>query len=234
MKVQIAIRLDRTPVSSVKEPEKIPPQHLWEFKDDTGADVMIIYRDDLYRLMPAFEQKIRDTPMAQLLGYGIIESANGTRNISRMIAVQVNLYGIDDNRNLKLLNPEWHSIPCAVQDRDRFLPYQSEPLYRLNGPWMRSAFYVYQAPEYQGRMYVSNDKDKVAQVVPTVDQKSIKLPFINRHFAARWYHDPMTQQWFPAADISQLSEFPHWIPRERSRLPLNNPPKSPRESICNP
>lgn len=181
---------------------------------------MLIFKDDLLHLTPDHLKQTQDTPMDHMMGYYQAATADGTPKLGKVLAVQVNLCTKNEEGKITLMNEQWQTIPVFVLDQDRYRPNR-RVLDRLSGPWLRHSFYVYQAPESRGRLYVSNDKDALAQAVPGIDPADRTLPWFRRPgIGVKWDRDPTTGKWEAKPDgPDSTGSLPRWLPQERFESP---------------
>lgn len=177
------------------------PEFEFKYHDDTGAWAMMIYVDDMRKLM-GIEANTEDWPFNHIYGYETTELAGSNEMIVLMIAVEVNMRdrmlpapGAPADVQPKFMRSTWETIACqVVPDLNAVVPGEPEKA-RLNGPWMRSMLYTATAPERPRRTYVSTHKSGIwkKDVLPIIDIENVeKMVFPRPEMRAGVGIDPAT------------------------------------------
>jgi hypothetical protein len=209
--MDIILRLDKT-IS--EDPDLlndcfgIPlPEVEIKFMDDTGCTMMTILDGDMQELM-GNDTSFATAPLNHLMGYDSFINANGSVTYSKIIAVQVNMKGIDkDNQEVLMLN-DWTSLPCAVLDDDGEGDLN---LLRLNGPWLRQMFYVGSAPEFPISLYASTAKTGLMSkdLIPVIREADRQPPTFPRPpSGVNWVTDPDSGKWVPQSNTNIAGILP--------------------------
>ncbi|KAJ5877330.1 hypothetical protein N7455_000795 [Penicillium solitum] len=103
----------------------------FQFKDDTGADYMVLYDEDVTRLSTNLQANDVSYPLPRILGVLVVTLGDGSKKAMLVRELEVNI---------------WDSIPVVV------LPGRGTK--RLNGPWMRWKFYTGTAPDNSNRLWI--------------------------------------------------------------------------------
>ena len=103
------------------------------FIDDSGAEKMLIYYDDI-RVMMGADAEDSNVPENHLMGYSGSVLADGSISVCRVFAIEVNMNGVDKHGNTVQMLDNWTTIPCETSE-----PGQSDAdngVERLNGAWL--------------------------------------------------------------------------------------------------
>ncbi|KAJ5901553.1 hypothetical protein N7495_002081 [Penicillium taxi] len=160
-----------------------------EFRDDTGADVMLIFRDDLEILQgpppPDILPGQSRVPFEQVMGLAYLGDASQQNTATPIYLVEVNMYNLrvadDGDENRRFLKDEWTPIRCAVNQTVDSITEDGQPRQRLSGPWMRRQLYQATAPEPERdrHAYISTDKNDLMDILPDIDVS-------NETYERRW------------------------------------------------
>lgn len=172
-------------------------QHNFDFLDDTGAEMMTLYRDD-YELMagpladPAtmttgptadMNQTLRVHCRPCILGFNTFVSVGGPPSVYMIVAVKVNMPGQWSNEGYaKLVHSR---ITAAVTPFRRGAP--DAPEVRLSGPWLRHMLYTATSPDNSHRLLVANQKGALLQHM-TSPFHGYAVPPMAPLIQRRWYY----------------------------------------------
>ncbi|KAJ5887641.1 hypothetical protein N7495_007682 [Penicillium taxi] len=154
----------------IRLPHQAPEDYFeLDFLNDTGADIMLIFADDLTALeIGHFGSTSRRDPdtgfpaiRSQPLGVLIFTTANGQRSRSYVYSIMVNLF----NGKHELWLPEWIQVECVAMSA----PGGDEGLrghmrHRLNGPFLRYMLFTATCPNNEGKTYLFDSKEFVQLV----------------------------------------------------------------------
>lgn len=115
----------------------------FKFKDDTGADYMVLYDEDVNRLRTNLQANGVSYPLPRFLRVLVVTLADGSNKAMLVRELEVNMW---DEKERQYMAASWDSIPVVV------LPGRGTK--RLNGPWMRSKFYTGTAPDNSNRLWI--------------------------------------------------------------------------------
>lgn len=147
--------------------------------------MMSIYNNDV-RLLMGNDTGGFDAPPDHLMGFAQFFMANGTTEIQRVIAIEVNMVGWNDRQEEDLMLDEWTSIPATVTNTDEHGEESADS--RLAGPWLRSMFWVGSAPGFPSTTYAATEKE--ALELPSVSEDDIKAPtYAAPDFGVKWAYD---------------------------------------------
>ncbi|KAJ5093415.1 hypothetical protein N7456_009276 [Penicillium angulare] len=153
--------------------------------DDTGCDTMSIKFSDMKLLMGDDACEFA-APANHLMGFTKFRNADGSTCYSMIIAVEINMYGEDENGDAALMLNEWTPITCAVFPEEA----DSNPhVERLNGPWLRQMFYVGSAPVAQPSVYGALGKKAfmAGNLLPRISPEERVVPAFTRpRYGVRW------------------------------------------------
>lgn len=160
------------------------------FSDDTGAAMMIIYNEDMRQLM-GHDVDYSTWPTSHLMGFTSMGVADGNVSVIKIICVQANMTGKDEEGNPALVVDQWHCLPCIVLDDNK-----EKDMSRQNGPWLRKLFYVASAPEFPDLfLYAGTTRvDLMAPDVLLIVSETRRAPpcFSRPTEAVNWKLDPTT------------------------------------------
>ncbi|KAJ5692442.1 hypothetical protein N7462_001865 [Penicillium macrosclerotiorum] len=132
------------------------------FADDTGAQMMMMYKDDMDNLMGT--TGATDSPWDHIMGFDMFRGAIGEPAMNLLLAVEVNICAKGLASNLlpgrTPLKTSWMTVPCCISAAQSTW-LDGTPKTRLSGPWLRQMLYTATAPEFPGspsRMYISTTK----------------------------------------------------------------------------
>ncbi|KAF3030996.1 hypothetical protein E8E15_011499 [Penicillium rubens] len=120
-----------------------PRSFEFSFKDDTGADYMVLYENDVNRLRINLQAQGLMYPIPRLLGVLVVTLGDGSKKAMLVRELEVNMW---DEHEKQYMADSWDSIPVVV------LPGRGTK--RLNGPWMRWKFYTATAPDNSNRLWI--------------------------------------------------------------------------------
>lgn len=139
-----------------------------EFRDDTGADFMTLFMEDVDEIRSGV-----DTTQHDVIDYGFMrnQGVSGTF-ISWVIGLEMKI--LDDmvagNHMTSFKVQPMVVMPRGHAPRTGFSQ-------RLSGSWWRSALYTASAPDNNHRLYVSQTKDGLGKMLPNVDfNAALKQP----------------------------------------------------------
>ncbi|CRL25160.1 unnamed protein product [Penicillium camemberti] len=115
----------------------------FQFKDDTGADYMVLHDEDVNRLRTNLQANGVSYPLPRTLGVLVVTLGDGSKKAMLVRELEVNMW---DEKEKKYMAASWDSIPVVV------LPGRGTK--RLNGPWMRWKFYTGTAPDNSNRLWI--------------------------------------------------------------------------------
>lgn len=98
----------------------------FQFKDDTGAEYMVLYDNDVERLRTNLPANGIMYPVSRLLGVLAVILGDGSKKAMFVRELEVNMW---DEQEKRYMAASWDWIPVVV------LPGGGAK--RLNGPWMR-------------------------------------------------------------------------------------------------
>ncbi|KAJ5701594.1 hypothetical protein N7488_009142 [Penicillium malachiteum] len=199
------------------------PEVELDFLDDTGASVMLIFRDDMQRLLGFSDPEI--WPWDHILGYCVHNVANGASMTVLIIAVEVNILETDpvpSDRPVRFMKERWTSVACSVLHEWSWERPFGRAI-RLNGPFLRTALYTGtspQVPDSKVKIYITktrsgllgkNSKDKDGGtskriLMPSLDTSNTVDPDCIRPYG--WYKG-------------------HNVKREEEPLPFHPPESGP-------
>lgn len=166
------------------------------FIDDTGSDTMLIFDTDMKNMMGGDATPDMPAPYKHLMGYTIATMADGSRQVEKNIALQVNMTGTNvDTGATGDMVPDWKTIVCAVSEPGIVL---GQGVRRLNGPWARSMLFVGSAPEVPISFYASSTKSGLLgrQGIPAIPYTAIEGPNFQRpDYGATWTFDQARNLW---------------------------------------
>ncbi|KAJ5107480.1 hypothetical protein N7456_004155 [Penicillium angulare] len=165
--------VEEGPLSSTRHDMYIPyPHYTFWMQDDTGSQIMQIYRYDLELLQRLESRTARsEIPLPPVMGVTAFYDCD-ERLVFRVVrALEVNMF--DDEG--KEMSPNWDWIECAIKDR------QGDPdvTIRLAGPWLRHRFYTATSPDKSGRLYVHDKYRGFLNVNRPKDDDSGPLPGVH-------------------------------------------------------
>ena len=178
-----------------------------EFLDDTGASAMIIYNNDMLSLIGG-DSKQTIAPRRHTMGYHTFSSAAGSDIHAKIIAVQANIVGVN-NQGASAFMGDWTTVCCAVFDEDENTP--GGPTNRLNGPFLRKTWYTATAPERNPRLYVgANKSDLTANTMLPALTAAERTPprFTRPDSNVGWVIDVFTGLYQPVEDAFQTGRLP--------------------------
>ncbi|CAG8889577.1 unnamed protein product [Penicillium egyptiacum] len=108
----------------------------FSFKDDTGADYMVLYENNVDQLRTNLQAKGIMYPVPRLLSVLVGTLGDGSKEAMLVRELEVNMW---DEQEKQYMAASWDSIPVVV------LPERGTK--RRNGPWMRWKFYTATAPD---------------------------------------------------------------------------------------
>lgn len=157
------------------EDEVVPHDYmqLW-LDDDTGADYMQIYEDDLNQLPTSFPRspggQTTTRVEAPLMGLQGILQANGSISTHEIRVLEVNILGDDDVR-LSF----WDWVDVVI------LPGQADPINptRICGPWLRHRFYTATCPDAKNRLWINTKFVDFLRVKQISQGRSGPLPSLD-------------------------------------------------------
>ncbi|KAJ5791348.1 uncharacterized protein N7518_008359 [Penicillium psychrosexuale] len=135
--ISIALRI---PIIGDEPP---PGPFEFQFKDDTGADYMVLYDNDVELLRVNLQAKGTVYSIPPLLGVLVVTLGDGSKKAMLVRELEVNMW---DEQQKQYMAASWDSIPVVV------LPGRGTK--RLNGPWMRWKFYTGTAPDNSNRLWI--------------------------------------------------------------------------------
>lgn len=149
-----------------------------------------------------------EVPRDHLMGYDGSILADGSRIVSMVFAMEVNMNGVDkDGGAVKMLD-NWTTIACEASEKG---DSANSGLSRLNGVWLRSALYVGSGPEFPSRLYASTTKSGLtgSRGIPAVPVSERKAPEFRRPEAGvRWSFSCSTGKWTPELDSDTEGNLP--------------------------
>lgn len=175
------------------------------FLDDTGASTMCIPEDDMLQMMGG-DALFANAPMDHLMGYDSLRVADGSLVVIKTLALQANMYGINEFGYQGRMMRDWATIPCSVIDNTG-----GNQVERLNGPWFRMKLYVGSGPQNPPIIYSGPNKRSIMarDMIPVVpetarDAPRFDLPMHGTH----WMTGP-----------TNFMKTVHMDPNIRGRLP---------------
>lgn len=178
-----------------------PPRSDLSFLDDTGSDVTIIYKDDLYQLMGTAANN-RDAPYYHTMGYDMIRGLQHMRELCLIVAVDINISGTRSGDGGHAWLGDAQTIPVAV--RNAYSPNYGTPSVRIVGPWLRSQYHTATAPQRPLITWVSDAKTGIFKTLPNTQRYSImKFPFARPSMGVDWaYSTEGNGRWMPVPSQS--------------------------------
>lgn len=166
-------------ISGEAFPTPFPELEL-KFQDDSGADVLQIWKSDLVALTPQPDPTwpVFEYYTPAVVGFIEIENATGTNTVQLIVCLEINMRAYNP-ANMNAVRPymktNWTKIFCGVDDHNEHEP--GAPGARLGGPWLRHALYTATAPEDLHRLVVSTHKTGLTRV-RTVDHTRATAPHV--------------------------------------------------------
>ncbi|KAJ5281261.1 hypothetical protein N7478_006633 [Penicillium angulare] len=135
------------------------PEFEVRFVDDTGADTMMIFRDDVQRLMGNQATK-DDWPWDHMMEFDLVIPSGLQKFAVLVIAVEVNMYNKrpEELGHRILMRELWTIVRCEVMFEHDSVDQNGRRRERLNGPWLRSSLFTATAPTDRKRLFVSTNK----------------------------------------------------------------------------
>lgn len=130
--------------------------------EDTGASMMTLYEDDLRMLIVPKPSTI---PSHLVVGYSPFHSSNGPVELP-VVKIEAAVFW-----NGKDVAP-YTEVQCALFEGKK----TSWNCNRLSGPLLRHRIYTATAPYRRKRLYLSNDRDELIDVLPDVDVSLVRGP----------------------------------------------------------
>ncbi|KAJ5594961.1 uncharacterized protein N7459_001169 [Penicillium hispanicum] len=128
----------------------------WEFIDDTGSAIMVLYEEDLTRLENKSQQA------ARLMGYFTGVGVFGALTLASY-KLEVTIRN-DDGNNMV----DWVPIQVAIKPGSRV-----GDNFRISGPWMRHRFFVGTSPNNTGMLYISRNKAGLVRELPAFPEDAV-------------------------------------------------------------
>ncbi|KAJ5721158.1 uncharacterized protein N7483_009092 [Penicillium malachiteum] len=137
------------------------PEVDMNFLDDTGSSIMMIFKDDMQKMLGVSDTEI--WPWDHILGYAIHNVANGASVVVLHIAVEVNMVEREPGQKAspKFMGERWTTAACGIHNEFSWERGIGQDI-RLNGPFLRTALYTGTAPEVIGskvKMYIAKSRD---------------------------------------------------------------------------
>ncbi|KAJ5902191.1 hypothetical protein N7495_002719 [Penicillium taxi] len=156
-----------------------PPELEFEFIDDTGAERMTIYKNDLRALqgpIPAAQW-----PWEQLMGVTIVLDANLGSSMQPEFLIEANFFDTPkSNPHRRSLLHDWIPVFCSV-NMDHDFVHEGDTD-RLSGHWLRRVLYFATAPEgpKERSCYISTHKSNLLRQAPDI------MPQNPQQIEAQW------------------------------------------------
>lgn len=168
-----------------------------------------IYKNDMQQLMGSDTESF-DAPPDHLMGYEEFIMANGAKDVTKVVAIEVNMNGINEKGEPALMLEEWSAIPCSVHETNE--GDNDGAVVRLVGPWLRCVFYVGSSPEKPLRLYTSTTRDGLTEgdeMMPIIPLSDRKLPEFERpEHAIAWMYRFASSSWVSPPDRSRAGKLP--------------------------
>lgn len=226
--LKVGIRLDHRLVERNTPDNEYPPTHEMEFLDDTGADGVHIFQDDLLELMLSEEKALpREAPTRHVLGYERIQLADNSFDSVLVVAMQINMWG-EENGIKVPMRDEWEEMAVFVMPSNRVVCGHVGD--RLMGNWTRSLFWVASAPSKRLQFLASTDKEGLKSIIPDVPKEDIKSyqPITRPSYGARWTRSHKDGEWIwgnPSRDyLSEGKMTRELIKTGVAKFPIAPPP----------
>jgi hypothetical protein len=144
---------------TMRLPNNRSTQMQFLFVDDSGAEMALVYDQDLAILQNTPQGTVSQRP--PLLGATRITGSQGGRgSVQAVRAIEVSMLADTTGEFMTL----WDWIPVAVHE---VIPKRTPPP-RLNSPWHRYKLYTGSAPDGSGRTWAFNRKNGWNTLVPRV------------------------------------------------------------------
>lgn len=134
-----------------------------EFLDDSGCSGILLYENDVLKLLDVAPGAVRPTviPYPLVHGYQITHFADGTQEAIEEVVLNIGL----SHQRRTMIPPK--RVACSLFSHAQSRGRNGPP--RLMGTFFRSMLFTAGAPDNRNRMYVSDNREGLVGMIPEAD-----------------------------------------------------------------